>query len=129
MRDVAPPNVESPAYGLGICDDERVRAQLGDLVADSLELVRRRLARKFLLVQDDGTEGRRRTVVPDRIERIRIGGDKPRAGGGAGLGELFGALDRANSAARSLSTTVVPAEPVNPVSQASRSSDGGKYSF
>ena len=73
---------------------QRIGAQLLHLGADAGELRRRGLAGVAQIVQHDRAERRRRPVVPARVDRIVVDGNKARAGRLAGLGEPLGAVDR-----------------------------------
>ena len=57
---------------MGIGDDERVGLELGDLGADARELLGRGFAGKFEVVRHHRAVGRRRTVAPDRVDRIGL---------------------------------------------------------
>ena len=94
MRDVGAADVEGPGHRMRVGHDQHVGFELPDLRAEARELGRRFLAGVADVVQHDRAERWRRPVVPDRVDRIGLGRRQRRAGGGAGLGEFFRALDR-----------------------------------
>jgi len=116
MGDVAAADVEGPADRMRIRDHERVGLEPGELGADAVELLGRRLAGKFLLVRHDRTERRRRAVGPDGVDRVGLGRHEAGADGRAGLGKSLRALDGVQPRGRSRASGLRAAS--------SRSTDG-----
>jgi hypothetical protein len=107
---------------------QRIDAKFADFGLDPLQLVGFKLARELLAVQGDGGERRRGPLGPYRVDRIDLDLDQLRAGLGAGRAEFFRCCSRMQPGVEAEPVTGAD-EPVKPVSQASRSSEGGTYSF
>ena len=94
MRDVGAADIERPGDVLRIRHNQCVATQLHQLGPDAHELVGRAFAGELDGAQHHAAGRRRRTVAPQRVDRIIVDRHQRGAGAGARLAQLLGIIGR-----------------------------------